>query len=85
MAYTVVARHRRQHLATRAVSGITSYAYDPLGMTRVLLRIPAANTASAAVARASGFHVTDAAPITREGARDSLLTWQHHPDHATTT
>jgi hypothetical protein len=46
-------------------------------MNRVLLRIPAGNTASAAVARTCGFQLISAEPITREGARDSLLTWQH--------
>lgn len=77
LAYAIGAKYRRQRLAARAVCLITEYAYTTLAMDRVLLRIPAANTASAAVARATGFHLTDVPPVTRESARDHLLTWQH--------
>lgn len=79
LAYAVGAAHRHQRLASRAVQVITGYAYTNLAMTRVLVRIEADNTASAAVARATGFHLTDAEPITRDGARGSLLTWLHRP------
>jgi RimJ/RimL family protein N-acetyltransferase len=81
LAYAVGAAHRHQRLASRAVQVITGYAYTTLAMTRVLLRIDADNTASTAVARATGFHLTDAEPITRDGARGSLLTWLHRPQH----
>ncbi|MHA4820102.1 GNAT family N-acetyltransferase [Streptomyces aculeolatus] len=77
LAYAIGARHRRQRLTARAVQLITDYAYYTLHMQRILLRIAEANTASVALARAAGFHLTDAAPTTREGARDELLTWQH--------
>jgi RimJ/RimL family protein N-acetyltransferase len=76
LAYAIGAQHRRQHLATRAVRLITDYAYATLAMRQVLLRIPADNTASAAVARAAGFRLDGSGPITREGVRHELLTWQ---------
>jgi RimJ/RimL family protein N-acetyltransferase len=79
LAYAIGSHHRRQRLATRAVQLITGYAYTELAMNQVLLRIPAENIASAAVARAAGFRLTDAAPITRENARYPLLTWAHTP------
>jgi RimJ/RimL family protein N-acetyltransferase len=79
LAYAIGAAHRHQRLASRAVQVITGYAYTTLAIDRVLLRIPAGNTASAAVARATGFHLTNAEPIIRDGARDELLTWLHNP------
>ncbi|MEV6844577.1 hypothetical protein [Actinoplanes sp. NPDC051411] len=45
-------------------------------MTRILLRIPAENTASSAVAHAAGFHLDNTGPTTREGVRYELLTWR---------
>ncbi|MFC4009907.1 GNAT family N-acetyltransferase [Nonomuraea purpurea] len=78
LAYAIGAAHRRQGLASRAVHLITTYAYDPLAATRVLLRIPPGNTASAGVARSAGFQLTPAPLIRREGARDPLRTWLHH-------
>lgn len=77
LAYAIGAAHRRQGLASRAVRLMISYAYDVLALTRLLLRIAEDNLASAAVARGCGFQLTDAAPLTRQGAREPLLTWRH--------
>ncbi|WP_129843701.1 GNAT family N-acetyltransferase [Streptomyces sp. RFCAC02] len=75
LAYAVGSRHRRQRLAARAVRLMTDYAYHALALQQVVLRIDPDNAASTAVARATGFHVTDAAPVTR--GRGPLLTWRH--------
>jgi RimJ/RimL family protein N-acetyltransferase len=80
LAYAIGPAHRRQGLAARAVRLISEYAYGTLAMRRLYLRIPAENPASAAVARTTGFRLTDDPPVTREGARYPLHTWQHHPD-----
>jgi RimJ/RimL family protein N-acetyltransferase len=77
LAYAVGAAHRRQRLTFRAMQLMTRYAYESLAMNRLLLRIAAGNAASAALARACDFHRTDSPSITREGAQDALLTWQH--------
>lgn len=77
LAYAVGPQHRGRGLAARAVQLITDYAYTTLHFTTVVLHIPTANTASASVARAAGFHLTSERPLTLEGARDPLLTWQH--------
>lgn len=79
LAYAIGPQHRRQGLAARAVRLIGDYAYATLGMRRLYLRIPAENTASAAVARATGFQRTDDPPVTLERARYPLHTWRHHP------
>ncbi|MDX2852982.1 GNAT family N-acetyltransferase [Actinacidiphila glaucinigra] len=77
LAYAVGPQHRRQRLATRAVQLISTHARTHLGVHNVILRIAAQNTASSAVARAAGFHLTATPPTTREGAQDPLHTWQH--------
>lgn len=76
LAYAVGAVHRGQGLAPRAVRLMTAYAYNTLAVQHIVLRIDPANAASESVARATGFHLTDAAPITRDAARN-LLTWRH--------
>ncbi|MGQ4516451.1 GNAT family N-acetyltransferase [Streptomyces sp. DW26H14] len=75
LGYTVGPRHRGQRLATRSVRLATAYAYGTLRAGRVVLRIVADNAPSRAVARATGFHPTDAPPITRGGT--PLDTWQY--------
>ncbi|WP_307845120.1 GNAT family N-acetyltransferase [Planomonospora sp. ID67723] len=82
LGYVIGARHRRQGLATRAVRLITGYAYDALATSRVLLRIAPGNEASAAVARAAGFRLTDDEPVVRDRGDDTvtLLTWCHRRD-----
>ena len=79
LAYAVGAASRRQALATRAVRLMTGYAYQTLGMLQVILRIDPDNSASVGVARAAGFVLTDAAPIT-SGTSGPLLTWRHQPE-----
>ncbi|GAA4509162.1 hypothetical protein GCM10023191_069970 [Actinoallomurus oryzae] len=49
---------------------------------RVILRIAPGNAASEAVARASGFHLTDEEPVIRErpnGRSLRLHTWAYRP------
>jgi RimJ/RimL family protein N-acetyltransferase len=82
LAYGIGAEHRRRRLAARAVQLMTGYAYDVLAMNRVILRIAPDNAASEAVARTTGFHLTDEDPIIREratGRSVRLLTWAHRP------
>jgi RimJ/RimL family protein N-acetyltransferase len=81
LAYAIGPRHRHQRLATRAVRLITDYAYTTLGFTAVVLHIAAANTASIAVAHATGFRLTPEPPLTLDTARDPLMTWQHARHH----
>ncbi|WP_409240576.1 GNAT family N-acetyltransferase [Streptomyces sp. PA5.6] len=77
LAYGIGSRHRRQGLASRAVKLTVDYASRQLGARRVLLRIESGNSPSVAVARATGFELTDDEPITREakGRQVTLLTW----------
>ncbi|MFJ5834967.1 GNAT family N-acetyltransferase [Streptomyces sp. NPDC093089] len=79
LAYGVGSRHRRQGLASRSVRLLTDYAGRQLGARRVLLRIDPGNLRSVAVARTTGFRLTDDEPITREakGRQVTLLTWCH--------
>jgi RimJ/RimL family protein N-acetyltransferase len=78
LAYAVGRAHRGQGLTTRAVRLMTGYAYRELAMDQVVLRIDPANMPSVAVARATGFELTDEEPITRRGSRP-LDTWRHLP------
>jgi RimJ/RimL family protein N-acetyltransferase len=75
IGYAVGPRHRGQGLAARAVRRATAYAYGTLRAGRVVLRIVAQNGASQAVARASGFVLTDE-PLVAAG-EVLLHTWQH--------
>ncbi|MFD9030877.1 GNAT family N-acetyltransferase [Streptomyces sp. NPDC059567] len=77
LAYGVGSRHRRQGLASRSVKLTADYACRRLGARRVLLRIEPENSPSMAVARATGFQLTEDEPITREakGRQVTLLTW----------
>ena len=77
LAYGVGAAHRGQGLAVRAVRLITDYALAELGPRRVVLCIDAENAASQAVARSSGFALTDDPPVVREsrGRTVTLRTW----------
>lgn len=79
LGYAVGAAYRGQALATRAVRLITDYAYVDLGMRQVLLRIDPANTASVAVARATGFELTGLPAGTSAGG-GPLRTWRHRPE-----
>ncbi|WP_328498292.1 GNAT family N-acetyltransferase [Streptomyces sp. NBC_00414] len=77
IAYGVGAAHRGRGLASRAVRLLSSYAERQTGARRVVLCIEEANTASAAVARAAGFALTDDEPVLRmsRGREISLRTW----------
>jgi RimJ/RimL family protein N-acetyltransferase len=77
LGYTVGAAYRRQGLATRAVELLARYAFETLGMRRLLLRIERANTASVAVAHAVGFRLTDDEPVVRNGDAGPVVlhTW----------
>lgn len=80
LAYGIGAKHRRRRLAARAVELMTRYAHDTLAFDRVILRIAPENTASEAVARTTGFHLTDEEPIIRErpdGRTVRLRTWAY--------
>ncbi|RDI66982.1 GNAT family N-acetyltransferase [Nocardia pseudobrasiliensis] len=76
LAYAVGAAHRGRGLAASAVRLLTDYAYRELGTRHVLLRINSANAASVAVARATGFELTDD-PVTVRGRSGPLRTWCH--------
>ncbi|WP_433255837.1 GNAT family N-acetyltransferase [Streptosporangium sp. CA-135522] len=79
IGYIVGAAHRGRGLAARAVRVMTGFARDTMGITRLLLEIEAGNAASEAVARAAGYHLTDAPPIPGEdkGRPLYLRTWAH--------
>jgi len=77
IAYGVGAAHRGLGLASRAVRLLSAHAVRHTGARRVVLCIQEANTASAAVARAAGFTLTDDEPILRtsRGREIALRTW----------
>jgi RimJ/RimL family protein N-acetyltransferase len=80
LAYGIGAKYRRQRLAARAVELMTRYARNALAIDRVILRIAPENTASEAVARITGFYLTDDEPIVRErpnGRSVRLRTWAY--------
>ncbi|MFC5180839.1 GNAT family N-acetyltransferase [Actinomadura harenae] len=83
LAYGIGAEHRGQALASRAVRLMTGHAYETHPGARVILRIVDENTASQRVAQATGFHLSDEEPVTREvpGRPAAVLrTWVHRPD-----
>ena len=78
LGYLVGATFRRRGLASGALSLLSGYARDRLGLNRLLLRIDPGNAASCAVARRCGFRLTAAPPILQEGpyGPSSLDTWE---------
>ncbi len=78
LGYLVGAAYRRRGLASSALSLLSGYAFTTLGLTRLLLRIDPANTASCAVARRCGYRLTGEPPILQEGpyGPSSLDTWE---------
>jgi RimJ/RimL family protein N-acetyltransferase len=78
LGYLVGAGYRRRGLASSALSLLSGYALGTLGLTRLLLRIDPANTASCAVARRCGYQLTGEPPILQEGpyGPSSLGTWE---------
>ncbi len=79
IGYSVGAAYRGRGLAARAVRVMTEFARGTVGIGRLLLEIEAGNAASAAVARAAGYHLTDAPPIMAEekGRTLALRTWEY--------
>ncbi|MEV7007612.1 GNAT family N-acetyltransferase [Streptosporangium sp. NPDC051022] len=79
IGYSVGAAYRGRGLAARAVRVMTEFARGALGIKRLLLEIEAENTASATVAGAAGYYLTDAPPILTEekGRTLSLRTWEY--------
>lgn len=79
IGYIVGVAHRGRGLAGRAVRVMTDFARGTVGVARLLLEIEAGNAASAAVARAAGYRLTDAPPILAEekGRPLALQTWEH--------
>jgi RimJ/RimL family protein N-acetyltransferase len=79
IGYAVGAAYRGQRLAVRAVQVMTDFAHEVAGLAQVFLEIEPDNEPSTRVARAAGFHLSDAPPNTVEdkGRTLSLLTWTH--------
>ncbi|MFB4302149.1 GNAT family N-acetyltransferase [Actinomadura sp. NTSP31] len=77
LGYAIGLRHRRQGLASRAVRLAAGYARETLGFSTLVLRIDPDNTGSERVATASGFELTELAPLSRGAVRDRLRTWRH--------
>ncbi|MCX4911737.1 GNAT family N-acetyltransferase [Streptomyces sp. NBC_00878] len=78
IAYGVGAAHRGKGLASRAVRLVSAYAVRHTGARRVVLCIEEDNAASIAVARSTGFALTDDAPVLRasRGREITLRTWR---------
>lgn len=78
LGYLVGVSHRRRGLASGSLSLLSGYARNNLNLTRLLLRIDPANTASTAVARRCGYRLTDEPPILQVGPHgpSSLETWE---------
>jgi RimJ/RimL family protein N-acetyltransferase len=78
LGYLVGASHRRRGLASGALSLLSRYAHDTLGLSRLLLRIDPGNTASTAVARRCSYRLTGEPPILQVGPHGptSLDTWE---------
>ncbi|MGH4034343.1 GNAT family N-acetyltransferase [Actinomycetota bacterium Odt1-20B] len=81
MGYAIGAAHRGQGLARRAVDLLTAYAHDTLGLARVVLQIEPGNAGSIAVARATGYRLSNTdEPEWVEGKAGrtyQLISWEH--------
>ncbi|GAA3813989.1 hypothetical protein GCM10022226_38490 [Sphaerisporangium flaviroseum] len=79
IGYAVGAAYRGQRLAVRAVQVMTDFAHEVAGLAQVFLEIEPDNEPSTRVARAAGFHLSDAPPniVEDKGRTLSLLTWTH--------
>lgn len=78
LAYGIGAPYRRRGLASRAVRLMLPHAFHDARVSRAVLRIEPDNAASAAVARGTGFKLTDEPPVVREsdGRVVRLRTWE---------
>ncbi|MEV8543378.1 GNAT family N-acetyltransferase [Streptomyces sp. NPDC051572] len=77
LGYSVGAAYGGRRLGARALTVMTEYAHHALDLPRSTLSIATDNAASAAVARAAGYHLTDEPPTTtvRRGWSLTLRTW----------
>ncbi|MET9495740.1 GNAT family N-acetyltransferase [Streptomyces sp. NPDC006552] len=77
IGYAIGPAHRGQGLAARAVRVMAAYAFEELGVARVILELEAENAASVAVATKAGFRLLDVPLITGEekGRPFALQTW----------
>lgn len=77
LGYAVGPAHRGQGLAARAVRIMAAYAFEQLGLERVVLELEAENAASVAVATKAGFTLLDVPLIEGEekGRPFALQTW----------
>ncbi|MEV4192869.1 GNAT family N-acetyltransferase [Streptomyces toxytricini] len=77
IGYAVGPAHRGQGLAARAVRVMAAYAFEELGVERVILELEAENAASVGVATKAGFRLLDVPLIEGEekGRPFSLQTW----------
>lgn len=77
LGYAVGPAHRGRGLAVRAVRVMAAYAFDHLGVDRVILELEAENAASVAVATKAGFTLLDVPLIRGEekGRPYALQTW----------
>src|SRR4051795_4491779 len=83
LGYLVGAPYRRRGLAAGSLQLLSAYAGSTLKLSRLLLRIDPANTASTAVARRCGYTLTGEAPILQVGPHgpSSLDTWEMMTGH----
>src|SRR4051795_10168810 len=83
LGYLVGARYRRRGLAAGSLQLLSAYAGSTLKLSRLLLRIDPANTASTAVARRCGYTLTGEPPILQVGPHgpSSLDTWEQLTGH----
>ena len=79
LAYGVGPAHRGRGLAAKAVRLVTAYATRHLRPRRVVLCIESENAASEAVARSTGFELTDDEPVRRRHKDRTVTrrTWCH--------
>ncbi|GAA0461377.1 hypothetical protein Aca07nite_73780 [Actinoplanes capillaceus] len=79
LGYLVGRPYRRRGLASAALSLLTGYAFDTLGLRRLLLRIDRGNTASTSVARRCGYRPAAEPPIQQAGPHGPTVldTWEY--------
>ncbi|CAM5572854.1 GNAT family N-acetyltransferase [Streptomyces avidinii] len=77
LGYALGPAHRGRGLAARAVRVMASYAFEQLGVDRVILELEAENAASVGVATRAEFRLLDVPLITGEekGRPYALQTW----------
>lgn len=77
IGYALGPAHRGRGLAARAVRVMAAYAFEELGVDRVILELEAENASSVGVATRAGFRLLDVPLITGEekGRPYALQTW----------